>query len=299
MPKIRLQTLALAACALALVVTTRSDAQDRPGRGQGGGFGRGGFGGGIQIDVPTLLGADQVRKELTVKEEQAKKLDEILTAYREESRGLFGRGGAGGGAQPTDEERAERTKKRAELTAKVTEKLEAALEAEQKKRLGEIVLQQQGVDGLIGAPVVASLKISEEQVVKIKAAIAKRDETLQKLMEEMRAAGGGRGGRGQGGGQPGAGAGGEIREKMEKIRKESDTVALSALTKEQTEALEKLKGKPFELDRTGLFGRGGRGGRGPGAGAGGGEGAPGGGGRRGGGQGGERRRPNADSDTEI
>ena len=58
------------------------------------------------------------------------------------------------------------------------------------------------------------------------------------------------------------------------------------LSKEQSESLTKLKGKPFELDRRSLFG----GGRG--AGGRGGAGGPGGEGKK------DRRRPPADDDKE-
>ena len=52
----------------------------------GGGRGFGGFGGrgGFNIDLATLLRADQVRKELKIEETQAATIDAALEAYREE-----------------------------------------------------------------------------------------------------------------------------------------------------------------------------------------------------------------------
>jgi len=259
------RSLRLVSAGVVLVLlTVPALAQDRPGRGQGRfGVGRSGF----QIDKPTLLGSDQVRGELKITEEQGKKIDPILAAYREGSRGAF--------SSLRDLSPEEREKKREEMTKKVDElrkkaegQIDAALDEGQRTRLSEIALQQQGVDGLVGENVVASLKLSPEQVDKIKAAAKTRDEEVRKLMSP-------RGGSGRpGGGDDGGGA--ELRDKMQKIRKQADDSALAVLSKEQQEAFDKLKGKPFELDRASLF-RGGRGG---------------GGGRRGAG---ERQRPPADA----
>lgn len=259
----------------------------RGGRG-GGGFGGRGFGfGGSTLDKPALLGSEQVRKELKLNEEQGKKVEAVLSAHREAAMEI---GGAGRGNRDASEEerakaRAERTQKVADLLKKTEAKLAEVLEKTQGQRLDEILLQHQGPEALIADNVVASLKISAEQVDKIKAAIATRDSELGKLVGSFR---GGPGGPG--------GAGGDFqerREKMDKLRTDANTAAAAALSKEQTEALAKLKGAPFELDRASLFG--GRGGPG---GPGGGRGGPGGGrgGPGGGDTGKDRKRPPADDD---
>jgi hypothetical protein len=245
--------------ALAFALGGALSAQEGEGRRGGGRGGRGGFGfgGGFgTINKPALLASSQVRTELKIKEEQGKKIDEVLAAYRESSRDFR----RGGGPDASDEERKkareENAKKSAELVKTTEGKLAAILDKDQQKRLDEIAIQQQGTDALASESVVAALSLKGEQVEKIKAEFAKRDEEMAKL----RPAGGRRGG--DGGGAPNFQ---ELREKMDKVRKDTETAVLAVLTKEQSEAFAKLKGAPFELDRSTLFqGGGGRGGRGEG-----------------------------------
>lgn len=257
------------------LVTGQALAQEEGGRrggrgggGPGGGFG-GGFGGGMTIDKATLLGSAQVRTELKIKEDKAKKLDEALAAHRQALVEIRG-GGRNRDASPEEREkqRKEMEEKGTALRKKLDTTLADLIDKDQMKRLGEIELQAQGADGLVSEPVVAALKLSKEQVEKLKGVLSARDEARRGLF------GGGGGGDFQG-----------MREKMDKLRKEADEKAASVLSKEQTEELAKLKGAAFELDRSQLFpGRGGRGG--PGGPGGGGRGGPG-----GGAGGGERQRP--------
>lgn len=271
------------AVALLVVSATLADAQDREGRRGGRGFGRFGRGGFTRtIDKLRLAQADQVQSEIKVTEEQKSKIDEIVASYREESRGLFT--GLGNFREMSDEERSEAMasfrKKQEKLVATFGKKIDGVLEKAQVKRLNEIALQQKGVQALTDAPVAAALKLSEEQVGKIKAVFKSQEEAAQKLREGLR-------GRGREGGRE---AFAEYREKTENLRKESEAKALAVLSEEQQKQFVAMKGKEFELDRRALFRRGGRGGfRG-----GDGEGRRGrgeGGGRRGGG---ERRRPPVD-----
>jgi Spy/CpxP family protein refolding chaperone len=269
----------LAGLALCLVSVGPVGAQEEGGRGRrgGGGFGFGGFG---RIDKTMLLGSEQVRKEIKVTEEQGKKVDEVLASYRESSRELFG--GGRGNQDASDEERAkmreERQKKTAELSKKTETKLAEVLDKKQVERLDQIVIQQQGADALVSENVIAALSLKPEQVEKIKATLAKRDEELRSLRGGRNRGQGGEGGGGQGGG------GEEARAKLEKARKDTETAALAVLSSEQSEKFTKMKGAAFELDRQSLFrGRGGPGG--------------GGGGR--GGQGGEGAKKRPDADGEV
>jgi hypothetical protein len=212
------------------------------------------FGGrGMGMDKMRLIASDQVRKELNVTEEQASKIDEIAAAYREESRGLFS-GMRGRDRDMSQEERAkareEMTKKRGELLKKHETKLMAALKEAQVKRLNQIWLQQQGVEALTSKHVVDNLKLSKDQVAKIKATFETRTEEMQKLMADMRAAR-------QGGGDRSGFA--EMREKMDAIGKKAEDAALAVLNAEQKKKFEELKGEKFELDRRSMFRRGGRG----------------------------------------
>lgn len=275
----------------------RRGGQDRGQRGpQGGRFGgpRGGFGRGFGVDKPTLLGSEQVQKELKVGEDQKKKIETVLEEHRGKFRELFG-----GGGDP-----AEMGKKREALGAETDKKLAKILRDAQVKRLNEIALQQRGVQALTDAPVVAALKLNDAQTRKVKDILAAGDEERRKLFGGAggrgpggrggaggRRPGGGPGGAGGRGGQRGGGQGfGEIMEKMQKIQKDTETRALGVLSSEQKEKFTALKGKPFELDRRSLFrGRGGFGGPG--------RGGPGGGGPGRGGRPDQRRRPPVDDDA--
>ncbi len=236
--------------------------RDRSARRQGG-FGamsRGFFGGG-GMNMVRLLNSDQVRKEIKATEEQIKKIGEILTAHRKESQGLSsGLRGRDMTREERQKARDEMMKKRQALIKKTEGTLAAALKKEQVKRLNEIVLQQQGVNGLTSKYVVDGLKLSKEQVAKIKAAFKARDDETQKLMASMRGRFGRRGGgddQGQGQGQGPSRE--EIREKMQALRKKAETTAMGVLSKDQKAQLEKLKGQKFELDRRSLYRRGTRG----------------------------------------
>jgi Spy/CpxP family protein refolding chaperone len=264
-------------------------AQEEGGKGRrgGGGFGQGGFGGGFgRIDKSMLLGSEQVRKEIKLNEEQSKKVEEILASHREAQMELFQ--GARGNRDASDEERAkareERTAKTAELGKKTEAKLAEVLDKKQTERLDQIVIQQQGPDALVSDKVIAAISLKPEQVEKIKATLAKRDEEVRSSF------GGGRRG-GDGGGQ-GGGNREEARAKLEKARKDAETAAFAVLSKEQSESFTKLKGENFELDRSTLRGPGGggRGGFGPGG--------PG-SGNRGGAEGGgnQKKRPPADDEA--
>ena len=268
---------AVTIAALTFLLASPSMAQEPGGRGAGGkrgggagGFGgMGGFGG---IDKSVLLGSDQVRKELKISDDQGKKLDEALTAHRQALRDTFSasRGAQGASEEERAKAREENAKKTAELSKKADAKFAEVLDKTQTERLDQIVLQQRGGEALTSEGVIASLKLSKEQVDKVKAAVATRDEELGKLRGSFRRPGGDGGAGGAGGGNFQ-----EIREKTEKIRKDFDTAAMAVLTREQSESFTKMKGPAFELDRASLmrggFGRGGDGqGRG-GAGAGGGQ----------------------------
>ena len=315
MSRCRLLAIAL----MALSITSWSVAQEggRRGReGRGGGRGRGGpsFGGfgGFRIDKMMLAGSEQVQKELKVSEEQKGTIGKVVASYREKSRELFPRGGRGGpggrggrggrdggdvSREEREKQRAETEKKRDKLRQEAEKKLAGILDKKQVKRLDEIALQQRGIDALTDANVAAALHLSKEQIEQIKKAVQsgrdKRGELFRGGFGGGRGrggpGGGARGGRGGGEGRGGGARGGrggfgEIREKMEKIQKETETAVLASLTGEQKKKFASMKGKKFELDRRSLFG-GSRGGRGRG-----GEG-------RGGRGGGERRRPPVDTDA--
>jgi len=293
--------LSLLVAALAILFVTadvvRAQEEGAKGRRGGGGFG-GGFGGLNLIDRNRLLGSEQVRKELKLNEEQSKKVETILASHREAQMELFQ--GARGNRDASDEERAkareEMTAKRTELGKKTDGKIAEVLDKKQSERLDQIVIQQQGPDALVSDKVIAAITLKPEQVEKIKAALATRDQAIRSSF-----GGGGRRGQGGDGGQGGGGGNrDEARAKMEKANKDAETASLAVLSKEQSESFTKLKGEKFELDRSTLPNPGGRGGFG-GPGGGGGRGGQGGGGQGGGsGQDSkekEKKRPPADDEA--
>ncbi|MCZ6795386.1 MAG: hypothetical protein O7J95_17415 [Planctomycetota bacterium] len=253
--------------ALALSLTAAAFAQERGDRG-GDRRSRGGFSGlGRSIDKPTLLGSTQVRKELKISGDQAKKIDKVLAAHRAKARELSR---ASRSRDLSREERRERfeelaksrqelAKRSAELRRKTEAELDAALKKGQRKRLDAIALQQRGIDGLVSERVVAALELSEETVKKIRAALSNRDEGLRELRGLRRR----RGDRGDRGGSA------EVRRKSRALEKKAKETALALLSQAQLQGFEKLKGKPFALDRSSFRRRGDR--RGGGAG----EGSPG------------------------
>ena len=226
---------------LVLTMTVATFAQERERRRRGGRFRRG-FGRGM--DKTLLLRSDKVREEVKITEEQAKKVDEILESHQEKFRELFS---SRPSRDSSEEERAAKRKefnaKRVELTKKTVAALEAVLEKDQTTRLNEIELQQQGVQGLVSDRGVAALKLSDEQVEKIKSTIKSRVEAVRKLRPRGR-----RRPDSDEGGVPGVSRE-EIRAKIDKLNKDTQDAALANLSSEQREAFNKLKGKPFKFDR--------------------------------------------------
>ena len=317
----RFLKLGALALTVAFVATTVAEAQEREGgqrrqgqSGQRGGGGRGGFPGGGRgpgggLDKLTLVSVSQVRQELKISEEQMFFIEELLADHREKSRAVFSGVDFTSFREKPEEERRKMMEdlqaKRAKIVKENEGVLAEFLSNAQNKRIGEIALQLAGIRALTNEDVAKKLELSGEQKKKIEDALQAGDAERRKLFEEMR---GGRpeGGRPPGGGRPeggGRGPGGAdfeaIRDKMEAIGKKANDTALAALSGEQKQKFESMKGEKFELDRRAMFSRGGRG---PGGGRGGNDGGRGrdGGGRRGdgGGQGGDGaerpRRPAAE-----
>ena len=243
-------------CALVLLTLPLNAGEEGKGGGRGFGAGMGGFFGG-GIDKPTLLRMEQVQKELKVTDEQKTKIDAVLTASRERMRGQMPSGGL------RDLPQEEREKKMAEFrdarkkANEETEKeLAKVLTADQSTRLDEITLQQRGAEGLKDEKVAKKLDLTKDQLTKIDEALAWGQAEQRKLMGE---------GRGQGKNVDRE-AFKQNQEKRDKIRKDMEAKALEALSKDQKEKFEKMKGKAFELDRSAIFrgGRGGAGGKGAG-----------------------------------
>jgi hypothetical protein len=194
----------------------------------GGGFG--GFRGGSPL--AGLLRIEAVRSELKVTEDQQELiniLNDELREGRPEITGNF--------REMSEAEQAEFREKMekwsAEQTAQAKETLKTILEEQQYTRLEQIQLQTRGVNALVDDEVAQSLKLSPEQ-------IAKLQQTQEENREAMRAI--------FGGGRDGADRD-AMREKMETLRKESETKMLAHLTAEQQAQYTAMKGEPFEMPR--------------------------------------------------
>jgi Spy/CpxP family protein refolding chaperone len=132
----------------------------------------------------------------------------------------------------------ERQAKFQEIRKDQDEKIGSILDAKQKDRLKEIVLQQTGAFALIDKDVAEALKLTDDQVNKIK-------ELADGFQKEMREAA--QSAR-NGGDASGA------RETFTKIRKEGQEKLLAVLTDEQKAKFEKMKGAKIDLPPGG-FGR--------------------------------------------
>ena len=256
---------------MTLFVASFVHAAQPPGGGRGfGGGGFGGRGGSFNIDLATLLRADQVRKELKIEETQAATIDAALEAYREErnssprpDRDAFGR-------MSEEEQTAyfEKSRKEGEeLSRKTDEVLRALLEPEQTERLDQISLQAKlsmtAVATLKGDVLKSKLSLTEEQVAKLDEAEKTATADMQKMFEEMRASFQlGTGKQGNGGGFE------QMQEKMQAARKKSTDEAMAVLTDEQKKTINEMSGVKFEIDPRALMG--GRGDRGRGGNGGGG-----------------------------
>lgn len=253
----------IAPLALAFVLTAVVDAQQergqgrqRGGAGRGGGFSRGGgFGGGT--DKVSLVGREEVQKELEIGADQMVFVGEVIADHQTRSRALFT--GLGNFREMSEEERtkafAELTKKREKLTAESEKALAVFLDEDQARRLDQIALQQKGQRGLTDADVAAKLKLSDDQKKKIKDALDGQDKERREMFSGF--------GRGQGGGNAGGARPdfNAIREKMEALSKKTDETVKGALTVEQKKQFEELKGRPFALPRRGFGNSGGGGNR--------------------------------------
>lgn len=185
------------------------------------GFGRGmGMGGGLM-----LLTNPDVKKELKLSDEQAKKLDEMATEAREKMQERFR-----DFQNLSDDERRERgeamRKEAAELMAKVNKDI---LKEDQVKRFKQIELQQRGVNAFTDAEVVKSLKLTDEQKEKIKGIT----EGMMSEMQELRQS-----------------AQGDFRaamEKMTELRKQTFGKVTALLTEDQKKSWKELTGEPIEI----------------------------------------------------
>jgi len=244
----RVATLATV-CVAILVLCAAVQAQPPKGKGGGPGgpgfFGSGmggmGFGGNMSS---MLLRAPKVQEELGLTEAQKTKIQAVMKEGMGERPDM-------GALRDLDEEQrkakmAEFREKAEARGKKMAKDIDEALKPEQRKRLKQIQLQLRGVNALRDKEVATELGLSTEQQDKIAAIGKEAGEKTMKLFADR---------------EDRAGA----MEKVQKIRKESETATLGLLTQEQKEKFEEMKGSKFEVDMASLFPGAGGGRKGPGA----------------------------------
>jgi Spy/CpxP family protein refolding chaperone len=239
----------------AFALTDTAWAQPGPG-GPGRMFGRN-FNPSLSMMYSMLLNSPTVQKDLDLVDEQKAKLKEATDKARATRREMMS--GMGDMSDLTDKERRakweEMGKKMQAQGEKDNKIVEGILLPDQLKRLKEIAVQRAGVMALSDKDIQKQLKLSDDQVAKIKSI----GEDAMKKMGELFAAG------------PG-GDRDTMRKKMDEMRKETEKKVVDVLTADQKTSFEKMKGKTLKIPDSELFGPGfgGRGGRGGRGGAGGG-----------------------------
>ena len=183
--------------------------------------GRGGFGG-----AGMLLAMESVKKDLKLTDDQAKKalvaVEKVVDKYKDQFAKL----------RELDEE--DRRKAAGKLSKTATDEsnkaLQGILDAEQLKRLKQIMVQFQGVRALNNADVVSTLSLTNDQKEKIKSI---GEESQQEVREIF-----------------GLAQGGDLEQAQTKLtahRKETMGKVAAVLTPEQKKSWKDMIGEPFDL----------------------------------------------------
>jgi Spy/CpxP family protein refolding chaperone len=220
--------IAVTLCGLA--ACDSSTAQDNPPARRGGM--RGGGGGAL-----FLLRNETVQKDLSLSEDQKSSLQKLQDSARESFSSLQGL---------SDEER---TAKIQELMKDQDAKIAGILDDKQKARWKEIRLQSRGAQALSDKELAEALKLTDDQVNKIKEIV----DAMRKEMQDFRQS-------------AGSGDRTAMRDKMTKLRKDTDDKILAVLTPDQKTSYDKMLGTKIDLPQGGFFGGGFGGGRGQGGG---------------------------------
>ena len=223
---------------------------------------------GLVLALPAIIAADD--KEEPAKKDPVKKEDpaeQVRPRVQIRGRGVGGRGGFGRAAnqnpinllrnpkikeeiQLTDEQEtkiqevnAEGQKKRAELLKKqqeaTNEAIRETLEPEQRVRLEQLAVQQQGIRALSNPEIAKKLKISDEQSEKIAAARRALTDKQRQLFQDIR---------------DGIVARDELAAKGKAAREKSEKEILEILTMEQQTRFKEMQGKKFNFGQRGRGG---------------------------------------------
>lgn len=268
----------LAAVALCAQAWAQPGAGGQRGPRPGGMGGFGGFGmmgggpggGGVSMMYGTLLNTPTVQKDLELVDEQKEKLKAANEKAQASMREVFS--GMGNMRDLGEEER--KTKmgevgKKMQAQAETAKKaIEEILLPHQLERLKGIALQRMGVGALNDKQIQQDLKMTEDQIAKLKSIGEESGKKTQEMFAGMRDLSQ----------EERQAKFAEMGQKMQEMRKQTETKLMDVLTADQKESLEKMKGEKLEIPDSELRPRGF---------------GPGGPGGRGGPGGGERRRPAA------
>lgn len=186
---------------------------------RGAGFARG-------VPILFLLRSDVVQADLKLSDEQKESITKLQDKAREARSELQGLSGQ------------ERQTKLQELRKDQDEKIGGILNDKQKARLKEIGLQQSGAFALANKEVAEALKLTDDQVNKIKELNDGFRKDAQAAFQSA-----------ANGGNPGS-----ARDEITKVRKDTGEKIMAVLTDDQKAAFEKMKGEKIDLPNGGFLG---------------------------------------------
>lgn len=229
------------------LLATSALAQDRPGGGQGRqGGGRMGMGMGMQSSPAMLAFRNDVQKDIKVTADQKKKLDEITQRMQTTMQQRMEQMRSSGERPDPNTMRAEFEK----FQKDTDEAVNAVLNDEQKKRLGQISLQMGGPQAMMRPEVQKDLGLTRQQIRSMEDLMDKMNEANQAVFARV---------------QSGELERDQVRQIMEQNRTALGVEFEKLLTAEQKTKLAEMRGPKFTADpneRGMQMGRGGRGGGG-------------------------------------
>jgi hypothetical protein len=174
-----------------------------------------------RIELATL---PEVQGELKLNDEQKQLAAELLTKLRE-----LRQAGAQGNDSQAD--RAERTRRQAELNSQLVSKLDAP----QNKRLNGLLLQVNGAASITDAAISETLGLTQDQRAKLRSTNQENQSARREVSQGLQNA--------------------SQRERQEAMRKQTEKeneALLAVLTDEQRAKLEELKGANLTIDQAPL-----------------------------------------------
>lgn len=186
--------------------------------------GRRGFG--RYFAVPANLASlDEVQRDLEMNDEQRTKAGEIYSQLRSDRRNLWQQGPGEDTWQQMDQ-----------LNQEATEKVLALLNEPQQNRLLGITVQQMGARALGDPAIVHSLNLDDGQKAKLQEVRASNREAMQNAFMDYSHL-----------------SDEERRAKFAQLADEGDEKLMGALTDQQRQHFEDMKGSPIDVDLSPLF----------------------------------------------